>query len=89
MLEVQAPSVYLNSTFSHILLPQVQRDTTIASLSRSLSVTWQSLWQLNPNLPHPDFSLQVRYRCPPVAPLAALQPCCRGFPLSHVLLMLN
>ena len=48
MLEVQAPSVYLNSTFSHILLPQVQRDTTIASLSRSLSVTWQSLWQLNP-----------------------------------------
>ena len=37
----------------------MQRDTTIASLSRSLSVTWQSLWQLNPNLPHPDFSLQV------------------------------
>ena len=89
MLEVQAPSVYLNSTFSHILLPQVQRDTTIASVSRSLSVTWQSLWQLNPDLPHPDFSLQVRQRCPPAAPLAALQPCRRGSPLSHVLLMLN
>jgi hypothetical protein len=41
------------------LVPQVQRDTTISSLSRALGVSWKSLWQLNPDLPHPDYALQV------------------------------
>ncbi len=62
--------------------PQVQRDTTISSLSRALGVSWKSLWQLNPDLPHPDFSLQVLYfiaaASAPVSRLTAA-----GFALRH------
>jgi hypothetical protein len=49
-----------------VTVPHANRPDEIGRVARALGVSWRPLWLLNPDLPHPDFSLQVLL--PPPSP---------------------